>query len=340
MQKHLTLYICLLALILGVSCNNGKKLPDVSHITMSVSLNRFDTAFFTIDTNNVQAGLNTLYTKYPVFLPVYITDIMNLGAFRDSNNVPKQVNLFLTTPDFRQLETAVKEKFKNSRPLQEQLTQSFRYTKYYIPSFRPPTIVTFISGIANYGAITIDTILGIGLDMYMGADFPPYAQIPDYPEYMIRRFDPAYIPVNCMQVIQQQLYPASRNGGNLLEQMIEAGKQQYFLDKVLPTTADTLKLGYSKEQLKWCYDNEQMIWQFFVQNNLLYSSDWQDINHFINDGPSTQGMPEGSPGKIGYFVGWQIVKKYMEKHSDTTLQQLMENKDLMEIFKAAKYRPK
>ncbi|RFS22607.1 hypothetical protein DVR12_12470 [Chitinophaga silvatica] len=340
MQKHLTLYTCLLALILGVSCNNGKKIPDVSNITMSVSLNRFDSAFFTIDTNNVQIGLNTLYPKYPLFLPVYITDIMNLGAFRDSVNVPKQVHLFLTTPDFRQLETAVQEKFKNTRQLTDQLAQAFRYTKYYIPSFHHPKIVTFISGIANYGAITVDSLLGIGLDMYMGADFPPYAQIPDYPEYMIRRFDPAYIPVNCMQVIQQQLYPAARSGGNLLEQMIEAGKQQYFLDKVLPTTADTLKMGYTKEQLKWCYDNEQMIWQFFVQNNLLYSSDWQDINHFINDGPSTQGMPEGSPGKIGYFVGWQIVNKYMEKHSEITLQQLMGTKDLMEIFKAAKYRPK
>jgi gliding motility-associated lipoprotein GldB len=340
MQKYLISYACLLALVLGVSCNNGKKLPDVSNIPMSVSLNRFDSALFTIDTNNVREGISHLYNKYPVFLPIYITDIMNLGAFKDSVNVPSQLRMFLTTPDFIKLEAAVQEKYKDPAAVTRQLEEAFRYTKYYIPSFRAPKVVTFISGIANYGAITIDTILGIGLDMYMGADFPPYAQIPDYPEYMVRRFDPAYIPVNAMQVIQQQLYPSAHNNGNLLEQMIEGGKQQYFLDQVLPATADTLKMGYTKEQLKWCYDNEQMIWQFFVQNNLLYTTDWQDINHFINDAPSTQGMPEGSPGKIGYFVGWQIVKKYMSGHSEITLQQLMEKKELMEIFRESKYKPK
>ncbi|WP_442319943.1 gliding motility lipoprotein GldB [Chitinophaga terrae (ex Kim and Jung 2007)] len=338
MQRYLTLLICLGTLALGSACNSGKKLPDVSNIPMSVSLSRFDSAFFRIDTNNTVAGIRELQQHYPVFMPLYISEILNLGSIRDSVNTPKQLRLFLTTPDFRALESSVQAKFKN-RDLTGQLEQAFRYTKYYIPSFHPPKIITFISGIANYGAITIDSILGIGLDMYMGADFPPYSQIPDYPAYMIRRFDPAYIPVNSMQVIQQQLYPAAKNS-NLLEQMIEAGKQQYFLDKVLPATADTMKLGYTKEQLDWCFDNEQMIWQFFVQNNLLYSTDWQDINHFVNDGPSTQGMPEGSPGKIGSFVGWQIVKKYMEKHPEISLQQLMESKNLLEIFKAAKYRPK
>lgn len=338
MQRYLTLFITLGVLAFGSACNSGKKLPDVSNIPMSVSLSRFDSALFTIDTNNTVTGIRNLKTSYPVFLPVYISEILNLGSIHDSVNMPQQLRLFLTTADFRQLELAVQAKFKGDG-LTRQLEQSFRYTKYYIPSFHPPKIITFISGIANYGAITIDSILGIGLDMYMGADFPPYAQIPDYPEYMVRRFDVAYIPVNCMQVIQQQLYPAAKNS-NLLEQMIEAGKQQYFLDKVLPSTADTIKLGYTKEQLDWCFNNEQMVWQFFVQNNLLYSTDWQDINHFVNDGPATQGMPEGSPGKIASFVGWQIVKKYMEKHPEISLQQLMESKNLMEIFKAAKYRPK
>jgi hypothetical protein len=156
---------------------------------------------------------------------------------------------------------------------------------------------------------------------------------------MIRRFAPEYITTNCMQVLQQQLYPVLRTSSRLLEQMIEAGKQQYFLSKVLPHTPDSIRLGYTKEQLQWCHENEKMIWQFFVQNNLLYTTDWQQINLFMNDAPATQGMPEGSPGKIGYFVGYQIVNKYMEKHADVTVQQLMESKNLLEIFKASKYRP-
>ncbi|PSL49791.1 hypothetical protein CLV51_1011127 [Chitinophaga niastensis] len=340
-NKYTLLTSCLIALLGAAACKSGNKAPDVSHIPMTVSLLRFDSALFTIDTSNMQPGLEKVHAAYPKFLPLYVTDIMNLGAYTDSSKeIQRQLHMFLTTPDFRQLEKAVSTKYGNNNQLKDQLAQCFRYVKYYIPAFQPPRVITFISGIANYGAITMDSTLGIGLDMYMGEDFPPYAQIPDYPDYMIHRFAPEYITTNCMQVIQQQLYPTPRSTGALLDQVMEAGKQQYFLDKVLPETPDTIKFGYTKDQLQWCRDNEQMVWQFFVQNNLLYSTDWQQINHFIGDGPSTQGMPEGAPGKIGNFVGWRIIKKYMEEHPEVSLQQLMESKDMMEIFKAAKYRPK
>lgn len=330
---------CLLALCL-YACKSGSKAPDVSHIPMNVSIQRFDSALFTLDTNNVLAGLPRLHDTYPLFTPIYLSEIMNMGAYGDSSKeLAQQLRLFLINKDFRQLAADVNQRFGNTAPLKKQLEEAFRYTKYYIPAFRAPKVVTFTSAIANYGAITIDSILGIGLDMYMGADFPPYAQIPDYPEYMIRRFAPEYITTNCMQVLQQQMYPAPRNGGGLLEQMIEAGKQQYFLSKVLPNTPDSIRLGYTNEQLQWCRDNEKMIWNFFVQHNLLYTTDWQQINLFMNDAPATQGMPEGSPGKIGYFVGYEIVTKYMEKHADVSVQQLMESKNVLEIFKAAKYRP-
>ncbi|MBV8255178.1 MAG: hypothetical protein JO154_21430 [Chitinophaga sp.] len=331
----------LLAFLALAACKSAPKPPDVSNISVHVSAERFDSALFTIDTNNIQPGLTRLHAAYPMFLPVYMTDIMNLGAYSDSSAaIQQQLHLFLTTKDFRQLESAVQQKFGDLSTVKKDLEQAFKYTKYYIPYFRAPKVVTFISGVANYGAVTVDSLLGIGLDMYMGEDFPPYHMIEDIPNYMIRRFTPEYITTNAMQVIHNQMYPTPRDGGNLISQMVDAGRQQYFLDKVLPLTADSIKLGYTGDQLRWCYDNEQMIWQFFIQNNLLYNTDWQEASHFMGDGPATQGMPEGSPGKIGNFVGWQIVKKYMDKHPELTLQQLMEKKDVMEIFKDSKYRPK
>ncbi|HEY0271753.1 MAG TPA: hypothetical protein VGC22_01155, partial [Chitinophaga sp.] len=96
----------------------------------------------------------------------------------------------------------------------------------------------------------------------------------------------------------------------------------------------------TQAQLDWCRDNEQMIWQYFVQRNLLYITDWQETTHYMGEGPSTQGMPPGSPGQIGLFVGWQIVRSYMERHPAVTLQQLMEVKDPVQLFNEAKYKPK
>lgn len=333
--------LALLLLTAFTACSSRKKAPDVSHIQVSVSIARFDRDLIRIDTNHVEEGLQALLNRYPVFLPAYVEHIMEFGAYNDSaRRIPLQTRLLLTNKDFRFLQDAVETKFTDLAPLEKELARSFRYMKYYFPAFKTPEVVTFISAIGNYGAVTIDTLLGVGLDMYMGSDFPVYAKLPDYPAYMVRRFSPEYITVNSIQALAQQHYPLPAPGARLVDQMVAAGKHQYLLEQVLPETPDTIRMGYTKDQLEFCNENERMIWQYFIQNELLYKTDWQEAMHFMGDGPTTQGMPAGAPGRIGYFVGLQIVKKYMEKHPEVTLQQLMENKDLAGIFNESKYRPR
>lgn len=338
--KQRRVWMCYVVLLVIFACRSDRKAPDVSHIPMHVTVERMDSALFAIDTSSVAAGMPALARRWPVMFPVYVEHMLHFGPYSDTSSMATAgLHMFITNSDIRFLKDTVQKQFADLRPLEKELAQCFRYIKYYIPSFHPPKVVAFITGIANYGAVTADTVLGIGLDMYMGADFPPYALIPDYPAYLIRRFTPAYISVNCAQVIQQDLYPGVEEGSKLVDQLITAGKQQYFLEKVLPATADTIRLGYTKDQLDFCFDNERMIWQFFIQHNLLYNTDWQEAAHYMGDGPSTQGMPPGSPGRIGHFVGWRIVSAYMARHPNVTLQQLMEQKNLQEILTGAKYKP-
>jgi cell shape-determining protein MreD len=315
--------------------------PDVRHIAMDVHIKRFDQDLYKLDTNHIQAGLQQLNAAYPAFLPAYIEHIMNFGPYSDSSQlVQLQTRRLVGNADFRVLQDTINAQFPNLDGLEKDLAQSFRYIKYYFPEFKAPQIVAFSSVISNYGAVTIDSVLGIGLDMYLGKDFPVYALLPDYPAYMIRKFSKEYITANSIQVLSLQMYPAAEPSEQLVAQLVSAGKHQYFLEQVLPDVADSVRLGYSKDQMEWCNENEQMVWQFFIQQNLLYKADWQSNMHFINDGPSTQGMPEGSPGRIGSFVGWQIVKQYMKQHPAVTLKQLMDTKDAMQIFSQSKYRPK
>jgi hypothetical protein len=339
MRNYINKVLILLILCCG-ACKH-KNVPDVSHIAMEVHIQRFDQELFKLDTNNIQTSLSQLDARYPHFLPTYIQQIMNFGPYSDSSKmVQLQTRMLVGNPDYRMLQDSINAHFPKLDELEKDLAQGFRYIKYYFPSFTAPRVVSFSSVISNYGAVTVDSTLGIGLDMYLGKDFPIYGMLPDYPGYMIRKFSKEYITTNAMQAIAQDMYPGADPSEKLIVQLVNAGKQQYFLEQVLPEVPDTIRLGYTKEQLDFCYENEQMIWQFFVQQNLLYKADWQDNMHFMNDGPSTQGMPEGSPGRIGYFVGGQIVKKYMESHKNVTLQQLMENKDAMQIFSQSKYRPK
>lgn len=339
MQRYLFLKI-MPAVLLLAGCSRGKKIPDVSHIPVNVHISRFDQQLFRIDTNNVGEGIKLLAASFPDFAPAYFLHIMNFGPLADSNRyLQPQVRQFLTNKDFRALQDSVNAHFKNIQSLEKELTQAFRLMKYYLPKFRVPEVVSFTSAISNYSAITVDSILGIGLDMHMGADFPVYRMIPDYPDYIIRRFTPENIPVNVIKVLQQDLYPSKEENSELIELMIDLGRQQYCLELVLPEHPEALRLGYTKEQLDFCNSNEAMIWEYFIQHKLLYTTDWQDIARYTGEGPSTQGMPGEVPGQIGVFVGYKIVQQYMEKHPETTLEQLLQMQDRKKIFNGSKYRP-
>ena len=110
------------------------------------------------------------------------------------------------------------------------------------------------------------------------------------------------------------------------------------LDKILPYTEDTLKTGYTAAQLKGCYENEGMIWNFFLTNSLLFNIEPANIKSYLEEAPNTPELGERSPGAIGVFVGWQIVKKYMAKHSELSLNELLHT-DAKKIFEESKYKP-
>src|SRR5690242_17289638 len=107
----------------------------------------------------------------------------------------------------------------------------------------------------------------------------------------------------------------------------------------MPGKPDSLKIGYTGEQLDWCRENEQYIWQYFIQHDLLYKKDMQTILHFIGQGPSTPGLPPDAPGDIGSWVGWQIVRRYMSLHPETTLGGLMGMQDAQQLLNEARYKP-
>ena len=107
----------------------------------------------------------------------------------------------------------------------------------------------------------------------------------------------------------------------------------------MPETPDTLKIGYTMQQLEGCRKNEGLIWNYFVKNGLIFNNDPSLIKNYIGDSPNTPEFGEGAPGNIGLFTGWEIVKKYMEKNNNLPPDQLMIT-DAKKIFEESKYRPK
>lgn len=328
----------------------GHKGPDVSGIKADLVVQRFEDDFFSIDTNQIYPSLEQLGRKYPGFLPDFLTHIMGLPPVTDtSTQVLDAIRKFIA--DYRPVYDSTKKAFPDLEEEKEEVVKGLKHVRYYFPQYRLPSrMVTFIGpldayfegSMGGYGdAITTDA-LAVGLQLHMGADFSVYtSQMGQslYPRYISRRFTPAYIPVNCLKNIVDDLYPDNSSNKTLVEQMVEKGKRLYLLDRFMPETPDTLKIGYTGRQLKGCYENEGLIWNFFLTNSLVYSNDPSIIKGYIGDAPSTAELGEGSPGFIGLFTGWQIVKKFMEKNPDLPLDALMK-KDARQVFEESKYRPK
>lgn len=337
-MKRFGLY---LFIILIISSCKGKNVPDVSGIKVDLQLQRFDKVFFTIDTNHIDQSLQQLHQKYPSFIQDFLFNILALPSQPDSSLVvEREVKSFIRS--YSPLKDSANKLFINLNETEKEVKRGLQFVKYYFPSYKLPTkLITFIGPINSYGNILTTDALAVGLQLYMGKNFSLYqseAGQEMYPAYISRRFEQQYIPVNCIKTIVDDIFPDNNAGRPLVEQMIQAGKRLYMLDQLLPETSDTLKTGYTQNQLQGCYANEGTIWSFFVQNDLLFTTDPSITKDYMNDAPQTQAFGKDSPGFIGQFTGWQIVKKWMAKNPKVSLEQLLQTTPKT-IFEQAKYKP-
>lgn len=338
----MTRFCCFLVLIISMLAGcTGRKIPDVSNVKVDLEVQRFEQDFFAIDPNHTEQSLEQLNNKYPGFLRDFIFNILALPPQPDSAKaVEQQVVAFVNS--YKPLKDSADKIFANFTDVGKQVKTGLQFVKYYFPSYKLPSkLITFIGPINSYGNILTTDALAVGLQLYMGSNYSLYQSEAGqelYPAYISRRFKKEYIPVNCIKTIVDDMFPDNSAGRPLIEQMVQAGKRLYLLDQLMPEAEDTLKTGYTKSQLEGCYKNEETIWSYFVQNDLLYVSDPSIIKDYMNDAPKTQAFGEESPGYIGQFVGWQIVKKWMSKNEKVTLPQLLETNPKT-IFEQAKYKP-
>jgi hypothetical protein len=329
------------ATVIFISCSNNNA-PDVSAIKVSLTTHRFEKAFFAIDSNNIPASLGQLQRQFPGFTNDFTVNILGAGAINDSNQVLLQATKAFYQSYLPVYET-LEKKYADITDLEKEILRSLKYVKYYFPKYPVPGhLVTFIGPFDAPGIALTQNALAVGLQLFAGKSSSFYnseqaQQL--YPAYISRRFDKEYIVPGCMKAIAEDLYPDQSGAKSLIDQMIAKGRYWYLLDKFLPGTPDSLKSGFKQQQLEWCNNNEGLLWSFFLQNNQLFTTDPSFIQLYIGEAPDTQGFGEASPGNIGQWVGWQIVRTYMTKHPETSPQQLMEM-ETRKIFNESKYKPK
>ncbi len=334
--------IFILSLTLFSSCSDQVSDVDLEGINVTLKVERFEQSLFNVKSLD---DVKLLASEYPEFYPVYLNNIMPQSmAFMRMTDEEKAIELYnyISNPDMDSLYKLTQKKFENFSDYAEELELASRRIKYFFPEDSMTKFISFVSSF-EYGSVFLEDekIFAVGLDMYMGRDFEVYPLLDAsrFPSYRISKFEPYYIVPNAVK--SYLYYKAKRSEGNsFIDEAIYEGKILYALDRLLPKTPDSLKIAYTKGQLEWCNANEENIWAYLVEKDILFSSDKNEYtNKFFNDGPFTTPFGNESAPRAGAWVGWQMVRSYMKRQPETSLSDLLLNTDHQEIFKLSKYKP-
>lgn len=315
------IYITLIG-VLFFSCDKKNKIERaVEEIPVEMKVVRFEQAFFDAKPEN----LADVKAEYPDFFPEGTPDAVWIDKMQH--------------PQWRELYQEVEKKYKNFGTQQSEIEDLFKHIKYYFPTIKTPTIYTVISEMDNNSkAIYANDKLVIALELYLGKDHKFYGE---FPAYLRQNFEQRQMLPDIVSSFAFGVLPNPKDK-DLLSMMISSGKELYLKDILLPEYSDAERIGYSEDQIKWSKENESYIWEYFVNDKLLYSTDSKLANRFINVAPFSKFYLEidnESPGRIGQWVGWQIVRSFMENNPKVTIQDLIKMNE-KDIFELSKYKPK
>jgi hypothetical protein len=323
-----------------ISCTNKSErpTPKTNDVNKPATL-RWEQKLFSLDTHNIVASLQKLNKEEPVLYPFFINGVLELpDSVQQYDKYSGLLKGFVASRSMREVYDTIQKSFGDFSKYDQQFQQAFKYYKHYFPKKDIPQVVTFIS---QFGPRTFiyENKLGIGLDMYLGKNYKYYPTF-GFPDFLVKRFDSKYIISDAIfTLMQDQLQDPLKNGSQLIDMMVYYGKIYYMTSMILPKNAEQDFFYYSSEDWKWVQENEQEIWSFFIEGEWLYSTQYNGYRKFIEDGPTTMGMPQGAPDRVARWVGYRMVQKYMERFPETSADELFAIESGQKILSASQYKP-
>ncbi|WP_299777223.1 gliding motility lipoprotein GldB [uncultured Formosa sp.] len=320
-MKYLSFFLFIIVTV--VSCKNETKVSDeISKIDMPVHIERFDKEFAAATPEDL-VGLKA---NYPFMFSKSYPDAFWMDKIQDTIQ--------------QDLSAAVLKTFPKTTDIEKDITSLFQHLKFYYPEFKMPRVIGTTSYVDYRNKVIVtDSIDIIALDTYLGPDHEFYLGVQ---EYIRAGFTKNQIVVDLADAYANSYIFPTKNK-TLLDEMISAGKRLYFKDLMIPFKTDAEKIQYSNAQLQWAETNETYIWQYFVERELLFSTDSKLPSRFINPAPFSKfylaEIDNESPGRIGEYIGWQIVRAYMENNKKISFKDMF-NMSAEDIFNQSKFKPK
>lgn len=320
MKNRFFLVLSLSVVFFG--CNNADKIAEeIAKINVDLEISRFDREFAQAKPEEIP----NLKKAYPYLFPEQYPDSLWVAKLSDTIQV--------------EILSEVGKEFDNFEKEKEDLNLLFKHIKFYFPQYKVPKVITVINDVDYQNRIILaDSLLFIQLDSYLGADHKFYQ---GRQKYIGDRLDRNFMVSDVATAFANKVVPRTRER-SFLSKIVYFGKVLYLKDKLMPFGTDAQKMGYSQEQFDWAEANEEPIWRNFIEQEHLYSTDNKLDLRFLDPAPFSKFglelIDNESPGRIGRYVGWQIVRAFMD-NNEVNLQQLFDL-PAAEIFKKSNYKPK
>lgn len=265
-------------------------------------------------------------------------------AQRDTAIAYKLGSLF-KEPQFHTLLDTIAEVFPPDFPVKATLEPVMKRYSYYFPEVPlPETLFTHVNGYDPSGNMnSLDQVFGsqemisLGLHYFLGPHYPFYS--PNIPQYIRRRFDPAQMDIILAHTLAEgTLIPLDpQSQGSLISKLIQQGIYFEMVQRFVPMAHDSLVMHYTTAELMWAEKYEQQVFKEIAGQ--LFKQDMKLKQKLTQESPFTSGYAKDAAPRIGSYIGWQIVKSYLKKHPEVTLESLVQMSDLEKIYREAGYKP-
>ena len=303
------------------SCEDENEMAEeIAKIPVTLNMERFDQRFAAATADS----LPELKKEFPYLFPKQFHDSVWVNKINDTLQ--------------REINAAVEKKYPDLQETREELKALFQHVKYYFPDTEIPNVVTLTSNVDYRNSVIWENdLLLIALDTYLGEEHHFYLGIQ---EFLKKNFREEQIAVDAARAFSENLL-SRPNSRIFLDHMVYFGKLLYLKDKLIPFKSDAEKIGYTSEELQWAQNNEEQIWRYFIEEELLYDTDSELYSRFLYPAPFSKfylQLDHEAPAKLGQYIGWQIVRQYMDEN-DIPLGEMLQ-KDAEEIFNQSNYKPR
>jgi len=314
-------FVLIILIFSFYACQDDSKVkPEIKAMEIELDFIRFDSVFAKAKPQD----LDVLKLNYPFMFDNKIPDSLWVLKMKDSLQQEIHHEVLKSFPDFSEQKAGI--------------TLFFKHLKYHFPNENLPKVITLAEYVDYKSKVILnDDFLFISLDNYLGKDHRFYKGFQDYiaelqaPNQLLPdvadQYANKYIP-----------FPENRN---FLNKMVYFGKKLFLKQQLLPEESTNEIIGFSEQDLLWAEDHEYMVWQYFVERDLLYSSASDLRRRFLEPGPFTKFYLEidnETPPRLGQYIGWQIVQAYAKKHPNEGLLEII-NMGAQELFNQSNYKP-